>query len=128
MLKTIFRIVAGALWLMGRVTGRTYNEMNIIVYYFMIPYSWLLMLDAIWGFHYCAIVGGVFYLLLWLAIKNFKSFSDDVFELSVKFLNSFNKFILLFNNSASLRVFYISVYPHYFYQVKFILSVKQCQK
>jgi hypothetical protein len=74
------------------VTGRTYNEMNIIVYYFMIPYSWLLMLDAIWGFHYCAIVGGVFYLLLWLAIKNFKSFSDDVFELSVKFLNSFNKY------------------------------------
>jgi heme O synthase-like polyprenyltransferase len=92
MLKTIFRIVAGALWLMGRVTGRTYNEMNIIVYYFMIPYSWLLMLDAILGFHYCAIVGGVFYLLLWLAIKNFRSFSDDVFDFSERFLNSFNSY------------------------------------
>jgi hypothetical protein len=92
MLKTIFRIVAGALWLMGRVTGRTYNEMNIIVYYFLIPYSWLLMLDAILGFHYCAIVGGVFYFLFWIAIKNFRLFCDDLFKLSEMFLNSFNKF------------------------------------
>jgi hypothetical protein len=92
MLKTIFRIVAGALWLMGRLTGRTYNEMNIIVYYFMIPYSWLLMLDAILEFHYCALIGGVVYFLLWLAIKNFRSFSNDLFDLSVKFLNSFNKY------------------------------------
>jgi hypothetical protein len=90
--KTIFRIVAGALWLMGRVTGRTYNEMNIIVYYFMIPYSWLLMLDAILEFHYCAIIGGVVYFLLWSAIKNFRSFSDHLFDLSVKFLNLFNKY------------------------------------
>ena len=92
MLKTIFRIVAGALWLMGRVTGRTYNEMNIIVYYFLIPYSWLLMLDAILGFHYCAIVGGVFYFLLWIAIKNLRLFCDDLFKLSEMFLNSFNKY------------------------------------
>ncbi|MFM7015042.1 MAG: hypothetical protein ACKOX3_01830 [Bacteroidota bacterium] len=92
MIKKIFRIVAGALWLMGRFTGMTYNEMNIIVYYFVIPYSWLFMLDGIFGVHYCAMVGGVFYFLFWLAIKNFKSFCDDVFDLSVRFLNSFNKF------------------------------------
>jgi hypothetical protein len=92
MLKIIFRIVAGVLWLLGRLMGFTYNEMNVIVYYFVIPYSWLLMLDAIFGFHYCAIFGGVFYFLLWLAIKNFRSFSDDLFDLSVRFLNSFNKY------------------------------------
>ena len=91
-MKTIFRIVAGALWLAGRLTGRTYNEMNIIVYYFLIPFSWLLMLDTIFGFHYCAIVGGIFYFLFWLAIKNFRAFSDDLFDLSERFLNSFNKY------------------------------------
>ena len=90
--RIIFRIVAGTLWLLGRLTGFTYNEMNIIVYYFVIPYSWLLLLDAILGFHYCAIIGGVFYFLFWLAIKNFRSFSDDLFDLSVRFLNSFNKY------------------------------------
>jgi len=92
MLKSIFRIVAKALWVLGRLTGRTYNEMNIIVYYFFIPYSWLWMLDAILGFHYCAIAGGVFYILMGLTIKNFSRFSDDLFNLSVKFLNSFNKY------------------------------------
>jgi hypothetical protein len=92
MLKSIFRIVAGALWLIGRLTRLTYNEINVIVYYFVIPYSWLLLLDAILGFHYCAIIGGVFYFLFWLAIKNFRSFCDDVFDLSERFLNSFNKY------------------------------------
>lgn len=92
MLKLIFRIVAVTLWWIGRLTGLTYNEINVIVYYFVIPYSWLLMLDAIFRFHYCAIIGGVFYFLFWLAIKNFRSFCDDVFDLSERFLNSFNKY------------------------------------
>ncbi len=50
------------------------------------------MLDAILEFHYCAIIGGVVYFLLWSAIKNFRSFSDHLFDLSVKFLNLFNKY------------------------------------
>ena len=90
--RIIFRIVAGSLWYIGRLTRLTYNEINVVVYYFVIPYSWLLMLDAIFGFHYCAIFGGVFYFLFWLAIKNFRSFSDYLFDLSVRFLNSFNKY------------------------------------
>ena len=92
MLRIIFRIVAVSLWWIGRWTRLTYNEVNVIVYYFLIPFSWLLMLDAILGFHYCAIIGGAFYFLFWLAIKNFRSFCDDVFDLSVRFLNSFNKY------------------------------------
>lgn len=92
MLRIIFRIVSGALWLAGRLTGWTYNEMNIIVYYFLMPYSWLLMADTIFGFHYCAIVGGICYLIFWLAIKNFSAFSDDLFDLSERFLNSFNNY------------------------------------
>ena len=92
MFKIIFRIVAGALWLMGRLTGFTYNEMNVIVYYFVIPFSWLIMFDVIFGLHYCAIIGGVFYFSFWLAIKNFQIFCDDLFKLSEMFLNSFNKY------------------------------------
>ena len=43
----IFAIVAGAEHLIARMTGATYNEVNIIVYYLVIPLSWTLMLDYI---------------------------------------------------------------------------------
>ena len=43
----VFAIVAGAEQLIARMTGTTYNEVNIIVYYLIIPVSWTLMLDYI---------------------------------------------------------------------------------
>ena len=43
----IFAIVAGIEQLIARMTGATYNEVNIIVYYLVIPLSWTLMLDYI---------------------------------------------------------------------------------
>lgn len=43
----IFAIVAGVEHLIARMTGATYNEVNIIVYYLVIPLSWTLMLDYI---------------------------------------------------------------------------------
>lgn len=43
----IFAIVAGIEHLIARMTGTTYNEVNIIVYYLVIPLSWTIMLDYI---------------------------------------------------------------------------------
>lgn len=43
----IFVIVAGAEHLIARMTGTTYNEVNIIIYYLVIPLSWAIMLDYI---------------------------------------------------------------------------------
>lgn len=43
----IFVIVAGIEHLIARMTGTTYNEVNIIVYYLVIPLSWTIMLDYI---------------------------------------------------------------------------------
>ena len=43
----IFAIVAGAELLIAKITGRTYNEINIIVYHLIIPLSWTLMVDYI---------------------------------------------------------------------------------
>ena len=36
----IFAIVAGVEHIIAKVTGMTYNEVNIIVYYLLIPLSW----------------------------------------------------------------------------------------
>jgi len=58
--RIIFKIVANSLSFIGSKTGLTYNEINIIVYYFGIPFSWLCLLDIIFNFHYFKIAFAIF--------------------------------------------------------------------
>ena len=44
--STIFRKVADALYKCASTMGITYNEINIIVYYLLIPLTWTVMLDC----------------------------------------------------------------------------------
>lgn len=48
----IFAIVAGAELLIAKLSGTTYNEVNIIVYYLVIPLSWMVMVDYITKCHF----------------------------------------------------------------------------
>ena len=50
--KFIFNVIAESLAFIGEKTGLTYNEINIITYYFLIPLSWFFLLDIIFDFHY----------------------------------------------------------------------------
>ena len=43
--QTVFRIVADALNRAASAIGITFNEINIIVYYLVIPMTWSIMLD-----------------------------------------------------------------------------------
>ena len=43
----IFGFVAGIEHVIAKLTGLTYNQVNIIVYYLLIPLSWTVMLDYI---------------------------------------------------------------------------------
>ena len=43
----IFGVVAGAEHLIAKFTGSTYNEVNIVVYYLLIPLSWTAMIDYV---------------------------------------------------------------------------------
>ena len=88
----IFKIVADSLSFISRKTGLTYNEINIIVYYFIIPFSWLVLLDIIFHFHYFKIAFGVFTFGFFVGCKNFRTYSDWLFDKSVAFLNYFNKY------------------------------------
>ena len=47
--QTVFRIVADALNRAASVIGITFNEINIIVYYLVIPLTWSIMLDICLG-------------------------------------------------------------------------------
>ena len=90
--RLIFKIVAESLVFIGEKTGLTYNEINIIVYYFVVPFSWLYLLDVMFHFHYLKIAFAIFTLGFIVGCRNFKSYSDWLFDRSVSFLNYFNRY------------------------------------
>ena len=88
----IFGIVAASLRLMAKVLHMTYNEINIIVYYLIIPLSWCIMLDYIMGLPITTPI----WILLWVYIfwskrKFFRQWCDVAFQLSVDFLLKFQR-------------------------------------
>lgn len=89
----IFGLVAHLLNQMAKWTHLTYNEINVIVYYLLIPLSWTIMGDFILGFPILTpILLGVWF---YLFIKNrtvFRMWCDWVFQDSVDFLLWFKKF------------------------------------
>jgi hypothetical protein len=92
MINTIFKIVANSLKVTAKLTGFTYNQLNILLYYFVIPFTWFLMLDAVFNWHYLSIGFIVFSSGFFVGCRNFKSYADWAFHKSVNFLNYFNKF------------------------------------
>jgi len=92
MINKIFRLVANALIALARITGLTYNEINILVYYFFIPFTWLVMLDEIFDFHYLKAACIVFCIGFAFGCRDFKNYSNWAFKRSVDFLNFFNRF------------------------------------
>ena len=92
MLKAVFAVVAHSLDYVARKTGLSYNEVNILVYYLLIPLSWTVMLDFWLGQPYTTAA----LLLVWFGIgiatrHNFREWCDFAFKDSVDFLNWFNR-------------------------------------
>ena len=88
----VFGIVAAGLNLIAKALHMTYNEINIIVYYLIIPLSWCIMLDFIIGLPITTPI----WILLWIYIiwskrKFFKEWCDVAFQLSVDFLLKFQR-------------------------------------
>lgn len=93
MIRLIFSIVAQGLVKLAKLFCITYNEINVIVYYFLIPLSWTIMFD----YWIEKPLTTILFLCIWIGIviathKFFKEWCNWVFEDSVKFLNYFNKF------------------------------------
>lgn len=88
----IFAIVAGIEHLIAKITGTTYNEVNIIVYYLVIPLSWTIMLDYITRMPFLTPL----FLLAWIVFiwkdkMDFRTRCDLAFKESVDFLLWFQK-------------------------------------
>lgn len=88
----IFAIVAGIEHLIAKITGTTYNEVNIIVYYLVIPLSWTIMLDYITRMPFLTPL----FLLAWIVFiwkdkVDFRTRCDLALKKSVDFLLWFQK-------------------------------------
>jgi hypothetical protein len=91
-IRLIFNLVANWLKYLAFKTGRTYNEINILIYYGCIPFTWLALLDFGFGFHYFKIAFLIFVIGFFIGCRDFSYFSDKLFHASVRFLNYFNRF------------------------------------
>lgn len=90
-MSDIFQIVYGGLmWLSSR-TGLTYQEVNIIVYYLLVPLVFLILADRILRTHLCSTFFAIAWLFLLLLVPGFERFSSALFDWSVGFLLSFSQ-------------------------------------
>jgi len=87
----IFSRVENALSVLAQNLNLTYNQINIIVYYMLIPFSWLVMLDMINNSYYFTLGFLLVILGFFVGCRNFRDYSDWLFTKSV-FLDSFNKY------------------------------------
>lgn len=92
MVKQIFSSVAKSLLMVGRKTGLTYNEVNILVYYLIIPLSWAMMFDYWLGLPATSIVLLFVWCCIWFTKRHiFRDWCDWAFQCSVDLLNWFNR-------------------------------------
>ena len=92
MIQRIFTRVAVALYNGAMRIGITYNEINILVYYLLIPLTWTIMVDCLIGMPLTTMA----LLCVWAGIcigtwGRFTAWCDWAFMRSVDFLNYFNR-------------------------------------
>ena len=92
MIKQTFAVVANSLLFIGKETGLTYNEVNILVYYLLIPLSWSVMFDCWIGLPITSAALMCVWIGIFIATRHtFREWCDRAFQDSVNFLNWFNR-------------------------------------
>jgi len=90
-MNLVFQIVAGSLNWIASATGFTYNEINIIAYFIILPFVYVALIDRILKRHFLKVAYIVAWVVLILFIKDFRAFSDVLFKYSVDFLLLFGR-------------------------------------
>ena len=89
-MNKIFIVVRDILVWLANISGFSYMAVNIIVYYFVIPFIYFIILDQILGAHYFKISFLIIISVTLLRIRDFELFSDWLFRKSADFLGSFS--------------------------------------
>ncbi len=93
MITTIFNKTALLLVKTAQKVNLTYNEVNIIVYYMIVPLTWCIMLDLIFSsWPWMSVVWlALCVAVIWWHRKDFSTWCDWAFEKSVNFLLWFRR-------------------------------------
>jgi hypothetical protein len=91
-MNTLFNLVADWLRWIAAVSGLTYNEINIVVYYIVLPFVYVALVDRILRRHILKVGYVLFWVVLLCVIRDFRGFSDWLFQRSVEFLLLFGRF------------------------------------
>jgi len=92
MTEKIFNGVVKRLLRLASMFKLSYHEINIIVYFFVVPFTWFILLDALFQFHYLKLSFLIFCIGFYVGCTNFKVFATDLYRKSVQFLMFFNRF------------------------------------
>lgn len=88
----IFAVVAGVEHIIAKLTGLTYNEVNIIVYFLLIPFSWTVLIDYIAMLPFLTPMYLISWVIfLWKDPMKLRARCDWMFDKSVEFLLWFKK-------------------------------------
>ena len=88
----IFAVVAGVEHVIAKLTGLTYNEVNIIAYFLLIPFSWTVLIDYIAMLPFLTPMYLISWVIfLWKDPMKFRARCDWMFDKSVEFLLWFKK-------------------------------------
>ena len=81
-----FYIVYQALEWLASVTGLTYKEINIVVFYGLVPLVFFALIDKILRKPLCLTLFGGVLAILYLMVGNWALFAERLFDGSVRFL------------------------------------------
>ena len=86
MINTVFKIIYMILYKTSIRLKISYKEINIILYYIIIPFTWFIMLSFILNSYLPTIIPATGYLILFLGIKDWSQFCNWLFDKSVLIL------------------------------------------
>ena len=89
-MKSLFNIVRDSLQSLADISGLSYMAINIVVYYYVMPFIFFVMIDKIWGMHYLKMGYFITVIVSLFLIKDFERFSNLLFYKSVIFLKYFS--------------------------------------
>ena len=89
-MNKIFSFVRDILQGLANISHLSYNAVNIVVYYIVIPFIYFIIIDRILGAYYFTISYFIIIAISIFLIKDFELFSDWLFTKSANFLHSFS--------------------------------------
>ncbi|MFT5846357.1 MAG: hypothetical protein ACJARX_000294 [Psychroserpens sp.] len=89
-MNEIFKLTYEILIFLSRITGFSYKEINIIIWFILIPLSSTLLIDKIKDKHYFKISFTALVIIVLLFIKDFTLSCNKLFDVSADFLREFN--------------------------------------